>query len=143
MAFGEHTDGARNLINLAQNLDCYDFYPGIGDDEALGRYCVEEIGAIDIPEHIRDYFDYEAYGRDIDLNSTGSFVPGGYVLRNGEPFRECYAGREDIPEEYRICRAPARNEKEETRSILETIRQFKEAPPAPHKDREGPSHEGR
>ena len=66
MAFGEHTDGAGDLINLAQNLDCYDFYPGIGDDEALGRYCVEEIGAIDIPEHIRDYFDYEAYGRDID-----------------------------------------------------------------------------
>ncbi len=125
------------------NLDCYDFYPGIGDDEALGRYCVEEIGAIDIPEHIRDYFDYEAYGRDIDLNSTGNFVPGGYVLRNGEPFRECYAGREDIPEEYRICRALARNEKEETHSILETVRQFKEALPAPHKDREGPSHEGR
>ena len=143
MAFGEHTDGAGDLINLAQNLDCYDFYPGIGDDEALGRYCVEEIGAIDIPEHIRDYFDYEAYGRDIDLNSTGSFVPGGYVLRNGEPFRECYAGREDIPEEYRICGAPAQNEKEETRSILETIRQFREAPPAPRKDREGPSHEGR
>ena len=143
MAFGEHTDGAGDLINLAQNLDCYDFYPGIGDDEALGRYCVEEIGAIDIPEHIRDYFDYEAYGRDIDLNSTGSFVPGGYVLRNGEPFRECYAGREDIPEEYRICGAPAQNEKEETRSILEAIRQFREAPPAPHKDREGPSHEGR
>ena len=65
------------------------------------------------------------------------------MLRNGEPFRECYAGREDIPEEYRICGAPARNEKEETRSILETIRQFKEAQPAPHKDREGPSHEGR
>ena len=37
MAFGEHTDGAGNLINLAQNLDCYDFYPGIGDDEALGH----------------------------------------------------------------------------------------------------------
>ena len=60
VAFGEYTDGAGDLINLAQNLDCYDFYPGIGDDEALGRYCVEEIGAIDIPEHIRDYFDYEA-----------------------------------------------------------------------------------
>ena len=40
-------------------------------------------------------------------------------------------------------RGPARNEKEETRSILETIRQFREAPPAPRKDREGPSHEGR
>ena len=50
---------------------------------------------------------------------------------------------ENTPEEYRVCKAPARNEKEETRSILETIRQFKEAQPAPHKDREGPSHEGR
>ncbi len=57
VAFGEHTDGAGDLINLAQNLDCYDFYPGIGDDEALGRCYVEELDAIDIPEHIRSYFD--------------------------------------------------------------------------------------
>ena len=34
---GEHTSGAGDLINLVENLDCYDFYPGVGDDETLGR----------------------------------------------------------------------------------------------------------
>lgn len=143
IAFGEHNRGAADLINLTQNLDCYDFLPGIDDEEALGRYYAEEFNSIDIPEHIRGYFDYEAYGRDINLNTSGNFVPGGYVLSNGEPFREVYKGNEDIPSEYRITHSPAHNEKEETRSILETIKQFKEAPPAPHKDKAGPSYEER
>ena len=34
---GEHTSSVADLINLAQNLDCYEFYPGVEDDETLGR----------------------------------------------------------------------------------------------------------
>ena len=34
---GEHTGSVKELINLTQNLDCYDFYPGVTDDETLGR----------------------------------------------------------------------------------------------------------
>ena len=37
VASGEHTSGAGDLINLAENLDCYDFYIGVSDDETLGR----------------------------------------------------------------------------------------------------------
>ena len=80
------------LINLAQNLDCYDFYPGVTDDEALGRIYVEEMEAIDVPEHLLDYFDYEAYGRDIRLNDDGHFAPGGYVQNNRSQFVEHYHG---------------------------------------------------
>ncbi len=78
-----------------------------------------------------------AGGRDIDLNGIGGFVPGSYLCESGEPFIEYYTGREDIPTEYRIAGPSARNEKEETRSILETIKQFREAPPVPHKDKAG------
>lgn len=143
VAFGEHTDSVADLINLTQNLDRYSFYSGIEDEETLGRYLAEDIGAIDIPDHIKDYFDYEAYGRDINLNSSGDFVPGGYVLSYREPFREFYAGREDIPEEYRISDTPAHNDREETRSIIGTIKQFKETPPMPQKEKVGFSHEER
>ncbi|MBE7727964.1 MAG: antirestriction protein ArdA [Enterocloster citroniae] len=143
IAFGNHTDGVGDLINLAQNLDCFDFYPGIADEECLGRYFAEEMQLIDIPEHIRSYFDYEAYGRDIDLNGIGGFVPGGYLCESGEPFIEYYTGRENIPTEYHIAGSSARNEKEETLSILETIKQFKETPPVPYKDKVGLSHEER
>ena len=32
-----------------------------------------------MPEHLIDYIDYEAYGRDIRINDGGHFAPGGYV----------------------------------------------------------------
>ena len=89
------------------------------------------------------YFDFEAYGRDARINDGGHFAPGGYVFDNQSKFIEHYTGLDDIPEEYRISNVHARDEKEETRSILETIKQFKEAPPVPHKDKAGPSHEER
>ena len=42
---GEHTSSVADLINLAQNLDCYEFYPGVEDDETLGRIYVEDMEA--------------------------------------------------------------------------------------------------
>ena len=97
VASGEHTSGAGDLINLAENLDCYDFYIGVSDDETLGRIYAEDMEMIDIPENLRDYFDYEAYGRDMRINEDGSFVKGGFFLPNGSQFIEYYHGREDIP----------------------------------------------
>ena len=79
---GEHTSSVADLINLAQNLDCYEFYPGVEDDETLGRIYVEDMEAIDVPEHLLNYFDYEAYGRDIRLEEDGHFAPGGTTAVN-------------------------------------------------------------
>ena len=95
-----------DLINLVQNLDCYEFYPGVEDDETLGRIYVEDMEAIDVPEHLLNYFDYEAYGRDIRLEEDGHFAPGGYVLNNGGQFIEHYHGIEDIPDEHKVFAFP-------------------------------------
>ena len=96
-----------------------------------------------VKDLINDYIDYEAYGRDIRINDGGHFAPGGYVADNRSNFVEHYTGLDDIPDEYRISKVHARNEKEETHSILAAIKQFKEAPPTPHKEKAGPSHEER
>lgn len=72
---GKYTGSVKELINLAQNLDCFEFYPGVTDDETLGRIYVEDMEAIDVPEHLLNYFDYEAYGRDIRLNEDGHYAP--------------------------------------------------------------------
>ena len=64
LVLGKHTGSVKDLINLTQNLDLYRFYPDISDDEGLGHLYADELGTIDIPEHIQGYFDYEAYGRD-------------------------------------------------------------------------------
>lgn len=102
---GDHTSCAADLINLAQNLDCYDYHPGVDNVEALGRVYVEDMGAIDVPEHLRNYFDYEAYGRDVSLEEDGYFSKGGYLVYTGG-FQELYQGIEDIPDEQRVFAMP-------------------------------------
>lgn len=59
---GERTGSIKDLINLAQNLDCYYFYPDIKDEEDLGLYFVEELGALDIPDNLRAFFDFKPMG---------------------------------------------------------------------------------
>ena len=81
---GHHTSNVKDLINLTYNLDCYDLYPDIADDEALGRLYLQEFGTIPVPEALVDYIDYEAYGRDARINENGHFAPGGYVRGSGE-----------------------------------------------------------
>ena len=102
LVLGNHTRSVKDLINLTQNLDLYRFYPDISDDEGLGRLYADELGTIDIPEHIQNYFDYEAYGRDVRINEGGVFAPGGYVSAVPEGFKEYYHGPQDIPPEHRI-----------------------------------------
>ena len=118
---GEHTSSVADLINLAQNLDCYEFYPGVEDDETLGRIYVEDMEAIDVPEHLLNYFDYEAYGRDIRINEDGHFAPGGYVLNNGGQFIEHYHGIEDIPAEHKVFAFPQLSVREQMAAYKEII----------------------
>ena len=103
MEIGDHTGSIQELINLTENLDCYDIYPDIHDHDDLGRYYIEELDAMQVPEHLRNYIDYEAYGRDIALEESGQFTDLGYVRDTGDSFREYYDGeRGSIPEEYRV-----------------------------------------
>ena len=110
LVLGNHTRSVKDLINLTQNLDLYRFYPDISDDEGLGRLYADELGTIDIPEHIQNYFDYEAYGRDVRINEGGVFAPGGYVSAVPEGFKEYYHGPQDILPEHRIFAYPEKAE---------------------------------
>ena len=118
---GEHTSSVADLINLAQNLDCYEFYPGVEDDETLGRIYVEDMEAIEVPEHLLNYFDYEAYGRDISINENGHFAPGGYVTKVSDDFREVYHGPQDIPAEHRVFAYPQLSIREQMAAYQEII----------------------
>ena len=103
MEIGDHTGSIQELINLTENLDCYDIYPDIHDHDDLGRYYIEELDAMQVPEHLCNYIDYEAYGRDIALEESGQFTDLGYVRDTGDSFHEYYDGeRGSIPEEYRV-----------------------------------------
>lgn len=103
LEIGEHTGSIEELINLTMNLDCYDFYPDVHDHDDLGRYYIEELDAMQVPEHLRNYIDYEAYGRDIALEEGGEFTDLGYVRDTGDSFDIYYDGeRGSIPDECRV-----------------------------------------
>lgn len=57
LELGEHTGSVKDLINLAQNLDCFEHYPDIEDEEDLGRYYIEEMCALQVPDHLQNYID--------------------------------------------------------------------------------------
>ena len=121
MDAGEYTGSVKDLINLTQNLDCFEFYHGVKDEEELGRMYILEFEALTVPEHLIDYIDYEAYGRDVRINEGGHFAPGGYVFNNGSSFVERYHGMEDIPPEHRIFAYPKLNIREQMAAYKEVI----------------------
>lgn len=55
MEIGDHSGSLQEIINLTENLDCYDIYPDIHDHDDLGRYYIEELDAMQVPEHLRNY----------------------------------------------------------------------------------------
>ncbi|MGL5435491.1 MAG: antirestriction protein ArdA [Lachnospiraceae bacterium] len=103
----DYSKSVKDLINLTENLDKYDIYPNVHDHDDLGRMYIEEYGAMEVPDHLKNYIDYEAYGRDIALDEISEFTDRGYVRDTGDSFYEHYDGdRENIPEEYRVMSAP-------------------------------------
>lgn len=138
VALGEYAGSVKDLINLTQNLDCYDFYPDVKTPEELGRCFIDEFGSLNVPEDIKGYFDYEAYGRDLFLNSTSDFTDGGYIENNQSSFIEHYDG-DKVPEEYQIFSYPV----EPRRSILEALKKYREAPPPEHGGGKAAAHEER
>ena len=103
MEMGDHCGSLQEIINLTENLDCYEIYPNIEDYDDLGQYYIEELDAMQVPEHLQNYIDYEAYGRDVAMDENGSFTDQGYVRDTGDRFCEYYDGeRGSIPDEYRV-----------------------------------------
>lgn len=57
----------------------FSYYPDVKDREELGQYIVDEGLWGEIPENLIDYIDYEAIGRDVDLNARGCFTENGFI----------------------------------------------------------------
>ena len=105
VTLGEYAGNLKDLINLAQNLDCYWLYPTVQSEEDYGYYLIYELDELELPEEAKKYFMYEEYGRDASINDGGRFTEQGYVYNNKNTFSEWYNGR-DIPKEYRIMSYP-------------------------------------
>ena len=110
VALGERAGNIKDLINLAQNLDCYWLYPTVQNEEDYGYYLIDELDELELPEEAKKYFMYEDYGRDAAINDGGRFTEQGYIYNNKNTFTEWYNGKEnDIPREYRVMSFPQRS----------------------------------
>ena len=122
MQVSDYTGSVKDLINLINNLDKYEIYPGVDDYSDLGRYYIDEVGVMEIPEHLANYIDYEAYGRDVAIDEMGQFTNYGYVRDTQESFTEYYDGdRESIPDEYRVFGTAEKSE--EKTSVLKDLKE--------------------
>lgn len=107
VTLGEHAGSVKDLINLAQNLDCYWIYPTVRSEADYGYYLIDELDELELPEEAKKYFNYEEYGRDAVKKDRGQFTEQGYIYNNGNTFSQWYNGREsDIPQEYKAMSFP-------------------------------------
>ncbi len=124
MQISDYTGSIIDVINLIDNLDKYEIYPGVESNADLGHYYIEELGMVEVPDYPADYINYEAYGRDVVINEMGQFTDYGYVRDTQESFTEYYDGdRENIPDEYRVMDFMVSTEKERKTMNYETFKQ--------------------
>lgn len=63
---------------IAEYIDDVLSFEG-SDDYDIGYYYAIECGCLDIPDNIQNYFDFEAYGRDIEMEGNFYFANNGYI----------------------------------------------------------------
>ena len=139
MAYGDHTRDLQDIINLAQNLDCYWLYPTVRSEEDYGYYLIDELDELELPEEAKKYFKYEEYGRDAVSKDKGQFTEQGYIYNNQNTFTEWYRGTEnEIPKEYRVMSFPQPERGGQDKTFMDaaateqTARTAAEQPQEPH-----------
>lgn len=78
-------ESCRNVTDvkeLIERLDEFDLITDIDDDDDLGRYLIDDCGVLAVPEHLQNYIDYEAYGRDARLESNLTYTSYGCLFDN-------------------------------------------------------------
>ena len=71
------------IQQLAENLDQFDFIPGVHGPEEYGRHMIRESGHFDYDENLEDFYDYRRYGEQHIRQEGGQFTECGYVVYQG------------------------------------------------------------
>lgn len=117
---GRHCGSLKDVINITENLDCFDLQPAYSAEQ-YGSFLTEMerdeyAGAIEKLETSRDpdlrelvkyierleaHVDAESYGRARALEENGVFTDKGYLTEYGN-FTDNYRDTADIPTEFRV-----------------------------------------
>lgn len=74
----------RQLRQLVENLDQFEFAPGVCSPEEYGRYLIRDSGYFAYDPNLEEFYDYEKYGLQRMAQETGCFTEQGYLSCQGE-----------------------------------------------------------
>jgi len=77
------TSGTVSICRLAENLDQFDFIPGVRTPEEYGKYMIRQSGHFEYDENLEGFYDYQGYGEQRIREEGGQFNECGYVAYHG------------------------------------------------------------
>ena len=72
-----------SLCWLAENLEQFDFVPGVQTSEEYGKYMIRQSGHFEYDENLEGFYDYRGYGERRVQEEGGQFNECGYVAYHG------------------------------------------------------------
>lgn len=77
-------ENTRELRQLAENLELFEFIPDVRTPEEYGRYMIRDSGHFDYDPNLDGFYDYEKYGLQRMAREQGCFTEQGYLAYQGE-----------------------------------------------------------
>ena len=74
---------AMQIRHLAENLDQFEFAPGVHTPAEYGKYMIQESGHFEYDPNLDEFYDYERYGLQRMEQQSGMFTDRGYISYHG------------------------------------------------------------
>ena len=74
---------AMQIRHLAENLDQFEFAPGVHTPAEYGKYMIQESGHFEYDPNLDEFYDYERYGLQRMEQQSGMFTDRGYISYYG------------------------------------------------------------
>ena len=71
------------VCELAENLDQFDFIPGIQTPVEYGKYMIQQSGHFEYDANLEGFYNYQLYGEQRIRGEVGRFCDYGYVAYQG------------------------------------------------------------
>lgn len=146
-----HCDSLTSIINVAENLDCFDLYPGDFSEQDIGAILLgmqqEEFGCIldklkaspdesertfaAYVERLEKSVNVERYGVLAREDDGGVLTDSGYLRQGTDSIPQTYTGPRDIPAEHQLtvqAEEPERNVNEHERQFMYSSTRLRSRP---------------
>ena len=74
---------AMQIRHLEENLDQFEFAPGVHTPAEYGKFMIQESGHFEYDPNLDEFYDYEKYGLQRIEQQSGMFTDRGYISYHG------------------------------------------------------------